>query len=104
MERDSTVEMVAERPGTHRINVGADKFYDTRDFVDDLRELKAIPPVAQNDTNRRSAIDGRMTRHPGDDLSQWTCKRIEEVFGWGKMLGPVRKTKFRDKERVGFQL
>jgi IS5 family transposase len=91
-------------PGTHRITVGADKLYDTRDFVDDLRELKATPHVAQNDTNRRSAIDGRTTRHAGYDVSQRTRKRIEEVFGWGKAIGSIRKTKFRGKERVGFQL
>jgi transposase len=103
-ERDSAVEMVAERPGRHRITVGADKLYDTRDFVDDLRELRATPHVAQNDTRRRSAIDGRTTSHSGYDVSQRTRKRIEEVFGWGKEIGPVRKTKFRGKERVGFQL
>ena len=103
-ERDSAVEMVAERPGRHRITVGADKLYDTRDFVDDLRELRATPHVAQNDTRRRSAIDGRTTCHTGYGVSQRTRKRIEEVFGWGKDIGLIRKTKLRGKERVGFQL
>ena len=103
-ERDSAVEMVSEQPGTHRITVGADKLYDTQDFVADLRELKATPHVAQNDTHRRSAIDGRTTRHAGYEVSQRIRKRIEEIFGWGKAIGPMRKTKFRGKDRVGFQM
>ena len=103
-ERDSAVEMVSEQPGTHRITVGADKLYDTQDFVADLRELKAAPHVAQNDTHRRSAIDGRTTRHAGYAVSQRIRKRIEEIFGWGKAIGPIRKTKFRGKDRVGFQM
>ncbi len=103
-ERDSAVEMVSEQPGTHRITVGADKLYDTQDFVADLRELKATPHVAQNDTHRRSAIDGRTTRHAGYEISQRIRKRIEEIFGWGKAIGPMRKTKFRGKDRVGFQM
>ena len=60
--------------------------------------------MAQNDTNRRSAIDARTTRHSGYDVSQRVRKRIEEIFGWGKDVGPIRKTKFRGKDRVGFQL
>jgi transposase len=103
-ERDSAVEMVAERPGTHRVTVGADKLYDTQDFVVDLRELKATPHVAQNDTNRRSAIDGRTTCHTGYAVSQRVRKRVEEIFGWSKTVGPIRKTKFRGKDHVGFQM
>ncbi len=61
------------------------------------------PHVAQNDTNRRSAIDGRTTRHVGYEISQRERKRIEEVMGWAKEIGPVRKTKFRGTERVNFQ-
>jgi transposase len=103
-ERDSAIEMLAERPGTHQITVGADKLYDTQGFVADTRELKVTPHVAQNDTNRRSAIDGRTTSHSGYEVSQRIRKRIEEVFGWGKDIGPIRKTKFRGKDRVGFQM
>jgi hypothetical protein len=102
-ERDSALEMMAEIPGTQRITLGADKNYDTRDFVDNLRELRVTPHVAQNDTNRRSAIDGRITRHSGYEVSQQFRKRIEEVFGWAKDIGPVRKTKFRGRERFSFQ-
>ena len=57
-----------------------------------------------NKINRRSAIDARTTRHSGYDVSQRVRKRIEEIFGWGKDVGPIRKTKFRGKDRVGFQL
>ena len=62
-------------------------------------QLRATPHVAQNDTNRRSAIDARTTRHSGYDVSQRVRKRIEEIFGWGKDVGPIRKTKFRGKDR-----
>ena len=103
-ERDTAIDMLAERPGTHRITVGGDKLYDTKGFVADLRQLRVTPHVAQNDSNRRSAIDARTTRHSGYDVSQQVRKRIEEIFGWGKDVGPIRKTKFRGKDRVGFQL
>ena len=78
-ERDTAVDMLAERPGTQRIAVGGDKLYDTKGFVAD-RQLRATPHVAQNDTNRRSAIDARTTRHSGYDVSQRVRKRIEEIF------------------------
>ena len=54
--------------------------------------------------NRRSAIDGRTTRYKGYEVSQRIRKRIEEIFGWGKEIGPIRKTKLRGKERIGFQM
>ncbi|MGA8258905.1 MAG: IS5 family transposase, partial [Arenicellales bacterium] len=103
-ERDSALAMVGERPGRHRITVGADKGYDTRAFVADLRELNATPHVAQNDTHRSSAIDGRTTTHDGYTVSQRIRKRIEEAFGWGKAIGPLRQTKLRGAERVHFQM
>ncbi len=65
---------------------------------------RATPHVAQNDTNRRSAIDGRTTRHTGYAISQRVRKRIEEIFGWSKDVGPMRKTKFWGKDRIGFQM
>ena len=103
-ERDSAIEMVGERAGSRRMTIGADKLYDTREFVADLRAMNATPHVAQNDTNRRSAIDGRTTCHEGYDISQRIRKRIEEVFGWGKAIGPLRQTKFRGTERVNFHM
>jgi transposase len=103
-ERDSAVAMVGEQPGSHRITVGGDKLYDTRDYVQTMRDLNAVPHVAQNHRNRRSAIDRRTTRHPGYAVSQRVRKRVEEIFGWAKTVGPMRKTKLRGCERVGFQL
>jgi transposase len=102
-ERDQALAMLAKRPGQHRITLAADKLYDTKDFVAGLRELKVTPHVAQNITNRRSAIDGRTTRHDGYAVSQKVRKRVEEIMGWGKDIGPARKTKLRGANKVGFQ-
>jgi len=85
-----------------RLTVGADKAYDTKDFVADLRSKGATLHVAQNNKERRSAIDGRTTRHPGYTISQRKRKRIEEVFGWMKSAAEFRKTRHRGTERVGW--
>ena len=99
-ERQAAQEMVITLPGTHRVTVGGDKAYDTREYVQELRFMNATPHVAQNDTNRRSAIDDRTTRHPGYAISQRKRKRVEEVFGWLKTVGMMRKTRHRGRERV----
>jgi hypothetical protein len=78
--------MVADRAGNHRTTLGADKAYDVAEFVADLRELNVTPHVPQNTTNRRSAIDGRTTRHSGYAVSGRVRKHIEEAFG-----GPRRR-------------
>ena len=101
-ERDAAATMVEAIPGHHRITVGADKAYDTRDFVATMRELGAAPHVAQNTAGRRSAIDGRTTRHPGYAISQRIRKRIEEVFGCIKSAAGLRKTRHRGIARVGW--
>ena len=82
--RRIALAMVADRPGHHRITLGPDKAYDEAGFVAELHEYNVTPHVAQNTTNRRSAIDGRTTRHPGYAVSGRMRKRIEEVFGWTK--------------------
>jgi len=102
-ERAAAVAMVGAREGRHRITLGGDKNYDTKDFVAEMRALKVTPHVAQNTSGRRSAIDGRTTRHPGYGLSQQIRKRIEEAFGWIKTVAPLRKTRHRGRERVGWQ-
>src|ERR1700674_1502224 len=101
-EREAGLEMVVARPGKHRITLGADKAYDVAGFVADLRAYKVTPHVAQNTTNRRSAIDGRTTRHPGYAVSGRIRKRIEEVFGWTKAAAGFRKTHHRGLARVGW--
>jgi transposase len=101
-ERDTAVELVSGIPGRHRITVGADKAYDSGEFVQSLRDLQAVAHVAQNRTSRSSAIDGRTTRHPGYAISQRLRKRVEEIFGWIKTVGHLRKTRHRGIERVGW--
>jgi len=68
--------------------------------VEALRCAAATPHVAQHDRNRRSAIDGRTTRHAGYAVSQQIRKRIEEAFGWGKVIGPLRKVKLRGIAKI----
>jgi transposase len=99
-EREAAIEMIAALPDTGRVTLGGDKNYDTQDFVAQLRELDVTPHVAQNDTNRRSAIDGRTTHHAGYAISQQKRKRIEEIFGWLKTVGGLRKLRHRGHERV----
>ncbi len=89
-ERDACLDMLQDIGGDRRITVGGDKNYDVHDFVDTLRSLKVTPHVAQNDTNRKSAIDGRTTRHPGYGVSMNKRKRVEEIFGWLKTVGLTR--------------
>jgi transposase len=101
-EREAAVDLVEAVPGRHRITVGADKAYDTQEFVQSLRALKAVPHVAQNCNGRQSALDGRTTRHPGYAVSQRLRKRVEEIFGWIKTVGNLRKTRHRGIERVGW--
>ena len=101
-ERDAALRMAAKIPGGQRVTLGADKNYDTRDFVGTLREMKITPHVAQNTTNRSSAVDERTTRHPGYAISQQKRKRVEQSFGWMKMIGLLRKVKLRGREKVGW--
>lgn len=99
-ERDYALFMLAESvPGSRRVTVGADKGYDTKDFVEQCRHHAITPHVAQNTTKRRSAIDVRTTRHEGYRVSQRVRKRVEEIFGWMKTVGGLRKTRFKGRER-----
>lgn len=101
-EREAAIAMVEAVPGWHRITLGADKAYDTKDFVAEMRAPGAAPHVSRNTANRRSAIDGRTTRHPGYAVSSRVRKRIEEVFGWIKSAAGLRKTRHRGAARVGW--
>lgn len=94
-EREAALVMLDRQPGSrHRVTLGADKAYDTRDFVAACRERHVTPHVAQNTRGRRSAIDGRTTRHPGYAISQRIRKRVEEIFGWKKTVGGGRKLRY----------
>jgi transposase len=101
-EREAALAMAEAIPGQHRVTLGADKNYDTHDFVRDVRELQVTPHVAQNTSGRSSAIDGRTTRHPGYAVSQQKRKCVEEIFGWLKTVGLLRKVRHRGLARVGW--
>jgi len=92
------VQHVADRPVA--VTLGADRGYDTADFVEELRGMNVRPHVAQNTSGRRSAIDKRTTRHPGYAKSLRIRKRIEEAFGWIKGVGGLRQTKLRGLTKV----
>jgi hypothetical protein len=99
-ERATAIELLSRLPKrARRRTVAADKGYDTRAFVAECRELGVTPHVAPNTTNRRSAIDGRTTRHPGHRTSQRTRPRIEEPFGWIKTIAGGRKLRYKGQER-----
>jgi transposase len=98
-ERDAAVVMIASLPGGDRVTVGADKGYDTKGLVEDLRGLNATPHVSQK---QHSAIDGRTTRHEGYRVSQRKRKRVEEIFGWMKTVGGLRKLRHRGLDLVGW--
>ena len=101
-ERDAAAAMIGGKADWRRVTLGADRAYDTRGFVAAMRELNVTPHVAQNNNNRRSAIDHRTARHEGYAVSQRKRKRVEEVFGWIKTVALQRKTRFRGLERVGW--
>jgi transposase len=101
-ERDAAAEMLNGKPESKRVTLGADRGYDTAGFVQRLREMKVTPHVAQNDSHRRSAVDGRTTRHEGYAISQRKPKRVEEVFGWMKTVALQRKTRFLGPDRTGW--
>ena len=97
-ERAAGLAMASALP--EGATLGADKSYDTQGFVEALRSLGVTPHVAQNTSNRSSAIDGRTTRHAGYLVSQRKRKLIEEVFGWLKTVGLMRKLRHRGTRRV----
>jgi hypothetical protein len=95
-EREAALLMLDRqpRPGHRRVTLGADKGYDSREFIAELRKRRVTPHVAQNTSGRRSAIDGRVTNHGGYAQSQRARKRVEEIFGWIKTVGGGRKLRF----------
>jgi len=102
-ERDAALVMLAQIPGGKRVTAGADKGYDTREFVAECRQMGVTPHVAQN-TKRSggSALDGRTTRHGGYAVSHKKRKRIEECFGWLKTIALMRKVRHRGGEKVAW--
>ena len=102
-ERDAAMLMAERLEGARRVTIAADKGYDTKDFVKEMRSMNVTPHVSQNLKRAGgSAIDQRTTRHTGYEISQRKRKRIEEVFGWMKTVGMLRKTRHRGVFKVGW--
>jgi transposase len=102
-ERDAALLMAERIEGSRRVTIAADKGYDTKEFVREMRGLNVTPQVAQNDQRPGGrAIDKRTVRHAGYKVSQVKRKRIEEVFGWLKTVGMLRKTRHRGLHKVGW--
>jgi len=101
-EREAALLMLQdkqkERP--RRITVGADKAYDTKDFIAATRELNVTAHVTKNDKGRRSNLDRRTTRHPGYAISLSRRWLVEKGFGWLKQTGPIRQVKLRGLHKV----
>ena len=95
-ERDTALEMLEKVPGSRRITVGADKGYDTRDFITECRVLNVTPHVA---CRKWTILDKRTTRHGGYQISQRVRKRVEEIFGWIKTVGGGRKLRYKGVKR-----
>lgn len=105
-ERDKALELIDGRDRRRRITLGADKAYDVTQFVHELRDRSVTPHIAidghlsKTGKRRKTAVDGRTTRHPGYDISLRCRKRIEEVFGWIKSSAGLAKVKLRGRDRV----
>jgi transposase len=99
-EREAAAEMVYELGGTKRLTLGADKGYYAEGFVRCLREMNVTPHIAQKEIGK--ALDKRTTRHKGYEISQRKRKRVEEIFGWAKTIGLIRKAKMRGLEKIGW--
>ena len=105
-EREMALELIDRERKGRRITLGADKAYDITQFVHDLRDRSVTPHIAidghlsTTGKRRKTAVDGRTTRHTGYDISQRCRKRIEEVFGWIKSSAGLAKVKLRGRNRV----
>jgi transposase len=106
-EREKALDLIDGRGRRRRrITLGADKAYDVTQFVHDLRARSVTPHIAidghlsKTGKRRKTAVDGRTTRHAGYDISQRCRKRIEEVFGWIKSSAGLAKIKLRGRDRV----
>jgi IS5 family transposase len=103
-EREAALALIEPHGMTPQpVTLGADKGYDSADFVMQLQDKAITPHVAQNTNGRRSAVDDRITRHPGYAISQRIRKRVEEAFGWAKTVAGLRKMRHRGLLKVDWQ-
>jgi transposase len=98
-EREAALTMVEQIPGWGRVTLGGDKGYDRKSLVQEMREHRVTPHFARR---QDSIIDQRTTRHAGYAISQQKRKRVEEIFGWLKTVGGLRKTRHRGVARVNW--
>ena len=101
-EREAALALITKLPHAAHVTLGADKAYDTADFVAKMRAAGVTPHVSQNTTNRRSAIDGCTTRHAGYEVSAFKRRLAEGVFGWMKTVCLLRTTRHRGTPRVSW--
>lgn len=100
-EQKAAASMASGIKGKHRVTLGGDKGYDADELLDELRGMGVTPHIAKNDHERRtSSIDERTTRHDGYLVSQKKRKLVEQIFGWGKTVGCLRKVKHRGLDLV----
>jgi len=103
-EREAALALIEPHGMTPQpVTLGADKGYDSADFVMRLQDKAVTPHVAQNTSGRRSAVDDSITRHPGYTISQRIRKRVEEAFGWAKTVAGLRKMRHRGLLKVDWQ-
>jgi len=102
-ERDAAKAMVDAVKTQSEITLAADKGYDAAEFVEYLDKARVRPHIAQNTTNRRSAVPDRIARSPGYAASQIVRKRIEEIFGWAKEIGGMAQVKLRGTTKVDWR-
>jgi|SRR5579863_1412797 len=98
-EWEAAIEMLQTATKGKGVTVGGDAGYDSAAFVQAAREIQVTPHVAQH-TKRASMIDGRTTRHEGYSISLQKRKRIEQIFGWLKTVGGMRKLRHRGRGTV----
>jgi transposase len=101
-EREAALALVLEVPEGKRVTLGADKGYDVLEFIGQIRDLGVTPHIASKQPKRPGGIDGRTTRHAGYQVSQRKRKLVEQIFGWMKTVGVLRKTRHRGRDRVGW--
>ena len=100
-EQAAAASMASGIKGKHRVTLGGDKGYDSDELLDELRDMGVTPHIAKNDHERRtSSIDERTTRHEGYHVSQKKRKLVEQIFGWGKTVGCLRKVKHKGLDLV----
>jgi len=105
-ERDAALHFLDRYRNGRRITLGADKAYDVAEFVGALRKRGVTAHIAidghvsKTGKARKTAVDKRITRHPGYVISQCCRKRIEEIFGWTKVIGGLAQLKMRGLAKV----